>query len=162
MTFLQITPAFVREAYSLLKQSIIHIEQDDVDVEEIDADEPMQSNSEHEPDEAGSNPAQVQAETPQPGSTSNTNDVHTGQQQPQAKQKQKMKISHDEYATIQSMIVLHLGAHERLTGRGIDRDELIDWYLEQKEEDMHDVEALEYQSELIKKVLKKLVKVGSI
>ena len=31
---LQITPAFVREAYSLLSQSIIHVEQDDVEIDD--------------------------------------------------------------------------------------------------------------------------------
>ena len=30
----EITPAFVREAYSLLRQSIIHVEQDDIDFDE--------------------------------------------------------------------------------------------------------------------------------
>ena len=30
----QITPAFVREAYTLLRQSIIHVEQDDIDFDE--------------------------------------------------------------------------------------------------------------------------------
>ena len=34
---LQITPMMVREAYSLLRQSIIHVEQDDVDFDEEDA-----------------------------------------------------------------------------------------------------------------------------
>jgi len=36
----EITPAFVREAYSLLRQSIIHVEKDDIDMEEgVDEDE---------------------------------------------------------------------------------------------------------------------------
>jgi DNA replication licensing factor MCM6 len=30
----EITPAFVREAYTLLQQSIIHVEQDDIDFDE--------------------------------------------------------------------------------------------------------------------------------
>lgn len=36
-----ITPAIVREAYSLLRQSIIHVEQDDINFEE---DEPIEPN----------------------------------------------------------------------------------------------------------------------
>jgi DNA replication licensing factor MCM6 len=73
--------------------------------------------------------------------------------------KRRMIITHDKYMTLQSLIVLHLAETERETGRGIDRDELIDWYLELKEAEIQDVEELEYEKELITKMLKKLVKV---
>lgn len=73
--------------------------------------------------------------------------------------KRRMVITHDKYMTLQSLIVMHLAAVERETGRGIDRDELIDWYLEMKEEDIEDVDELEHEKELITKVLRKLVKV---
>jgi hypothetical protein len=46
--------------------------------------------------------------------------------------------------------------------QGIDRDELIDWYLEMKEEEIQDVDELEYEKELVTKVLRKLVKVRSL
>ena len=39
----QITPAFVREAFGLLRQSIIHVEKDDIDIDdEVDEDEAAQ------------------------------------------------------------------------------------------------------------------------
>lgn len=74
--------------------------------------------------------------------------------------KRRMVITHDKYMTLQSLIVLHLTATERETGRGIDRDELIDWYLEVKESEIQDVEELEYEKELITKMLRRLVKVS--
>jgi hypothetical protein len=55
--------------------------------------------------------------------------------------------------------VLHLSEVERETGAGVDRDELIEWYLEQKEDEFASVEALDDERELIGKALKKLVKV---
>ena len=61
---------------------------------------------------------------------------------------------------LQSLIVYHLSQVERETGKGLDRDELIDWYLETKEEEIQDVEELEYEKELITKMLRKLVKVS--
>ena len=73
--------------------------------------------------------------------------------------KRRMIITHDKYMTLQSLVVLHLAETERETGRGIDRDELIDWYLELKESEIQDVEELEYEKELITKMLRKLVKV---
>lgn len=77
------------------------------------------------------------------------------------KKKQKMQITHDQYMTLQSLVVFHLAEHERETGTGIDRDDLVDWYLEMKEEELEDVDALEHEKELFTKVLKKLVKVDS-
>jgi DNA replication licensing factor MCM6 len=79
---------------------------------------------------------------------------------PPAAPKRRMVITHDKYMTLQSLVVLHLSATERETGRGIDRDELIDWYLEQKESQIQDVEELEYEKELITKMLRRLVKVS--
>lgn len=73
-----------------------------------------------------------------------------------------MKITHDQYMTIQSLIVLYLSEKERETGKGVDRDDLIDWYLESKEEEINDVEQLEYEKELITKALRRLVKVDLI
>src|SRR6266516_3285346 len=35
----EITPAFVKEAYTLLKQSIIHVEKDDVEMDDDDEEE---------------------------------------------------------------------------------------------------------------------------
>ena len=70
-----------------------------------------------------------------------------------------MVITHDKYVSLQSLIVLHLSQVERDTGTGMDKDELIDWYLELKEEEIQDVEELEYEKELITKMLRKLVKV---
>ena len=74
--------------------------------------------------------------------------------------KRRMVITHDKYMTLQSLIVLHLSVTERETGRGIDRDELIDWYLERKESEIQDVDELEYEKELITKMLRRLVKVS--
>jgi len=71
-----------------------------------------------------------------------------------------MVITHDKFVQLQSLIVLHLSQVEQATGKGMDREELIDWYLEFKENELQDVEALEYERELITKMLKKLVKVS--
>ena len=39
LSHVQITPAFVREAYSLLRQSIIHVEKDDIDIDDEEDEE---------------------------------------------------------------------------------------------------------------------------
>lgn len=75
--------------------------------------------------------------------------------------KRRMVISHDKYITLKSLIILHLSKVETETGQGLDRDDLIDWYLETKEEEgaMQDIEDIEHEKELVVKMLRKLVKV---
>ncbi|TBU47236.1 mis5 protein [Dichomitus squalens] len=180
----EITPAFVREAFSLLRQSIIHVEQDDIDFDEeelrgeregdrrprasshVDGEDSqgvemsgLQSGVDdmYEPGASGANgpsshaPSRATSQVPQPQG-------EQGGPAQQPKPKRRMVITHDKYVTLQSLIVLHLSQVERETGTGMDRDELIDWYLELKEEEIQDVEELEYEKELITKMLRKLVK----
>ena len=66
----------------------------------------------------------------------------------------------NRYMEIMNLCVLHLSDVERDTGSGVDREELIQWYLEQKEMDLESEEDLEYERELIAKALTKLSKVS--
>jgi hypothetical protein len=61
---------------------------------------------------------------------------------------------------IMNICVLHLSDIERDTGSGVDREELIQWYLEQKETEFETEEDLEYERELIAKALTKLSRVS--
>jgi DNA replication licensing factor MCM6 len=91
-----------------------------------------------------SSPPQHDPATPQP------------QQPPQ---KRKMRITHDKYVMMQEYIVLHVADVEQVTGTGIEANDLMDWYLESKEEEFENEEQMEQERELLGKVLKKLVKV---
>ncbi|KAM6496102.1 MCM domain containing protein [Amanita muscaria] len=181
----EITPAFVREAYSLLRQSIIHVEQDDIDFDEEELDSgdktrsrsvaPAATDNDIDGDVAmsteveGTDPAEPSSlSSSQPG-PSTPRAAHTtapalddanlpGAPPPPAQPKRRMVITHDMYITLRSMIVLHLSEIEHQTSRGVDRDELIDWYLELKEESMQDIEEIEYHKELMIKMLRKLAK----
>ncbi|KAI0775375.1 MCM2/3/5 family-domain-containing protein [Irpex lacteus] len=156
----EITPAFVREAYSLLRQSIIHVEQDDIDFDEEELE------GEREGDQRPRTQAQadgwrrsqdvemsgtIDESSQHPGSPSTSHRASpTPQPAPQPQQpKRRMIITHDKYMALQS---------SSETGKGLDRDELIDWYLESREEEIRDVEELEYEKELIVKMIRKLVK----
>ena len=178
----EITPVFVREAYGLLRQSIIHVEQDDIDFDEEELEGERGRNDNQAPTAQNAQDSQdveMSEATDQidessltmnrvatssgagPSSTSRAGSIIPEASSAAAPPKRRMVITHDKYMTLQSLIVLHLSATERDTGRGIDRDELIDWYLELRESELQDVEELEYEKELIIKVLRKLVKVGT-
>ncbi|KAH9977611.1 mis5 protein [Lactifluus volemus] len=174
----EITPAFVREACSLLRQSIIHVEQDDIDFDEEEvaaaSGQVQPKASEDDSQDVAMSGAGEDTEMTDPmyaepsGTDGSSSTQPQGLMTPKTPRndassgpvptKRRMVITHDKYMTLQSMVVMHLSAVERETGRGIDRDELIDWYLEMKEEDIEDVDELEHEKELITKVLRKLVK----
>ena len=59
---------------------------------------------------------------------------------------------------IMNLCVLHLSDVEREAGNGVDREELIQWYLEQKEVDFETEEDLEYERALIGKALHRLAR----
>ncbi len=184
----------MREAYSLLRQSIIHVEQDDIDFDEEelegerDGNRRPKASQEGEEEEDGQDVEMSAAEiaaleeseqlynqsmgtdgagpsgsSGPGGSSSRATSVATQVPlAPPAQPKRRMVITHDKYIALQSLIVMHLSQVERESGRGVDRDELIDWYLESKEAEMQDVEELEYEKELITKMLRKLVKVNHL
>ena len=143
----EVTPNFVREAFNLLRQSIISVEKDDVEVEDEggqptsiadgadDNDLSMQGT-----DERGSGLDRASA-TPGPG---------TGQ---------RTKISYDRYMAMLNSIAKRVNEDELASGQGVERDELVLWYLEQKEAELNTQDELGTEKELVEKVLKRMVKV---
>ena len=123
----EITPAMVTEAYKLLKQSIIHVEKDDVEVddEEEEEEQPVPEEPIDEP----------------------------------VVKKEKTKVQYDKYVQMMSLIVRRLDEDERHGGQGVERDELIMWYLEQVEEEIATEEQHQEEAQLVRKVLKRLKKV---
>lgn len=147
-----ITVNFVREAFGLLRQSIISVEHDDIEVEEEevepvngvdgggdrDGDSPMDDEDENDDDDEGGSGA-----------------VPTQQQAA----KKKTKISYDEYMGILNLLVRRVNEDELSSGEGVEHDELITWYVEQKEGEIESVDALEDLKVLVGKVVRRMVKV---
>lgn len=149
----QITPAFVREAYSLLKQSIIHVEKDDVEMDDED-DEDNNDNGQGGPgdgmDEDGPRPSDL------PSSPTRAQSPVTPAPAPAPRK--KVVVSYDKYMSIATLLNTYLSEQERQTGTGVSRGDLKQWYMEQREEDLNTLEELEEEQVLIDKVMKKLVK----
>lgn len=176
----EITPAIVREAFSLLKQSIIHVEQDDIDFE--DDDEVVQEAAKaaaDAADAANANPEDINMDasgneqppsasllhgtstsSPAPGNASATGSSAAHASTSSLPVKKKIRITYNKYMEIMHLCVLHLSELEHTSGAGLDRDDLITWYLEQKEYDFESVDELEEEREIVGKALTKLVKVS--
>lgn len=153
-----VTEGFVREAFNLLRLSIISVEKDDVEVddeeegeEEVgvegrrdgdgdgDGDSPM---ADHD-DDAARAPSQTPARDPS---------------QTPAPHSHKTKITYDKYMSMLNTLVRHVNEAETTTGSGVEREELVIWYLEQREGEIASERELERERELVGKVLGRMVK----
>lgn len=157
--------AHVKEAFALLRQSIIHVEQDDIELDE----EPQQA-----PGNEASSTSAGDSMMEDMTSDSLGSDMQSMQGQPGQVQglpmsavqaattgsgKKKLMITYEKYMSVMNMVVLYLAEFERSGTRGVEAEALIQWYLEQKEEDLETEADFVMEQELIRKILKKLTKV---
>jgi DNA replication licensing factor MCM6 len=148
----EITPAMVREAHALLRQSIIHVEQDDISFDEEDEVEnaAVAAASSAMETDAADLAALEAVESSYNAATS----AHDSSAAPASR---KTTITYNRYMEMMTMVVLHVSDMERTSG-GVERSELITWYLEQKEHEFESPDDLDAEEILIGKVLTKLVK----
>ncbi|KAH7068834.1 MCM2/3/5 family-domain-containing protein [Paraphoma chrysanthemicola] len=143
-----ITPEFVKEAYNLLRQSIISVEKDDVEVEDEDDEAVLAALAAAEGQEGDA----AMDEDQQNASRDRTATPAT------ALPREKTKITHDKYVAMRNMFVKRVNEDQEETQDGVEEEELLIWYLEQKENELDTQEDLEKERALAKKVLKKVVK----
>ncbi|KAF2473880.1 MCM-domain-containing protein [Lindgomyces ingoldianus] len=152
----EITPEFVKEAYNLLRQSIISVEKDDVEVEDED-DEALVAVAEaaESAHQDGDAPMGDEEEEDDGGEAAR---ARTASRTPAAPAREKTKITHDKYVAMRNMFVKRVNEDQTATEDGVEEEELLVWYLEQKEGELDTQEDLNKERVLAKKVLKKIVK----
>ncbi|KAL1968020.1 hypothetical protein VTN77DRAFT_2437 [Rasamsonia byssochlamydoides] len=147
----EIVPSFVREAYDLLRQSIVTVEKDDVDVDDEEDQAARRDDGDDEMADArdrdGDSPMRDEGE-----------DGEGQQQQQQQQSRPKTKITYDKYMKILNLLVRRVNEDESRTGEGVEQEELLVWYLEQIESELNSEEELERERDLAVKVLKRMVK----
>ncbi|UKZ56399.1 hypothetical protein TrVGV298_010235 [Trichoderma virens] len=144
-------PEFVIEAYNLLRQSIISVEHDDIEMEETDDTQEDSETLLRAADAAlGVTPAE-----------DHEGDAAMAEGQDEASQaapRKKHTITYDTYIQMVNMFVQRISEDEAGTGDGVDGSVLINWYLEQKEAEMDGEEDYHREKTLANMVLKKMVK----
>ena len=146
----EVTPLFVREAFSLLRQSIISVEKDDVEVDDEDEEANGMNGQDDAEMQAYADPEEDE-EMPDASRTPTTPAAFS-----------RTKISYDRYMSILNLLARRVNEDELSRGQGIEHEELVVWYLEQKEDELDTQEALERERELVGKVLRRMVKVRMI
>ncbi|KAF2772772.1 MCM-domain-containing protein [Teratosphaeria nubilosa] len=145
----QVTPAFVEEAFKLLRQSIISVEKDDVEFED-EEDEALNQAVEGAADRDGDAAMEEGAGHQTPSGRASA----TPAPQPRA----RTQITHDDYLRMQELLLSRVNADESTNEDGVEQEDLLVWYLEQIEDQLQSQEDLESQRSLARKVLKKMVK----
>ncbi|KAI9822959.1 MAG: MCM DNA helicase complex subunit mcm6 [Phylliscum demangeonii] len=145
-----VTPAMVREAYHLLRQSIISVERDDVDVEDEEDDDRLRREHGHDDDDHDMQPHNPATASAGPPSTAANGHAPA----PPG----RTKVSYDKYMAILTALVRRINEEETTTGDGLDEDELVTWYLESQEALMDSEQAHADESTLVHKVLKRMVR----
>lgn len=153
----EITPEFVREAFNLLRQSIISVEKDDVIVEDGDGD--FSNNVVADGDHDGDSPMHEDEDNDdQTGGAGPSSDARARSQTP-GQPREKTKITYDKYMSILNLMVKRVNSDQTAMEDGVEENELLTWYLEQKESELESQEDLEKERDLARKVLKRMVKV---
>ncbi|RYO80059.1 hypothetical protein DL762_007853 [Monosporascus cannonballus] len=161
----EITPAFVEEAYNLLRQSIISVEHDDVEMED-------EEDTQEAPDDSAALLAAADQASGSASASASARNADAegdermaeGQGETEAEadgapRKKKTAITYDKYISMVNMLVSRIGEDESSgAGEGVEADDLIQWYLEQKEDELDGEEDYHHELGLAKMVLKKMVK----
>jgi DNA replication licensing factor MCM6 len=182
----EIQPKYVREAFRLLKTSIIQVETSDVDLEDEDEDdnENMPDAAEQDDDDEDMENSEDQAETqqfetqqhqpahpgeyagedeaaPAAGQNDDTGNAPEDQSKKKKKKKKKTKMSFEEYEAMANAIAGHLRALEGDGGEdapSLTWQQVQDWYLEQVEQDIGDsMEKLEEMRRKVNLVIRRLL-----
>jgi DNA replication licensing factor MCM6 len=173
----EIQPSYVREAFRLLQKSIIHVETQDVTFEnEVSDDEVLGNDDENEEggipmeSEPASHPGEYTNEMEETqGVSGEGNDaVETQETAPiPIKKKKKTQITFEEFESISNAIATYLRSlesdDEKTESKYLTWREVVDWYLEQREEEIGDsMEELERMRKVINLVIRRLINVDHV
>lgn len=149
-----VTPEFVDEAFRLLRQSIISVEKDDVEMEDDEDDLTAGPGGIADDDLAELMADVLQADDDAvDGQRAHTPAVEA------PRQPQRTQIKHDKYMSMLHMIVHRINDDRVADEDGVEEEDLLVWYLEQKLGEIESQEELAAERVLAKKVLKRMVKV---
>jgi len=131
----EVKPKYVEEAYRLLCKSIIHVETEDINFDDLNpaAADNGRGKGDNDDDDDDDDPL-----PPGPGSSSSSSSkgsaaVAAATAAAAAPAKPSLKITLARYRQITNLLVMHLRRNDDVESKGLKMSELIEWYLEQIE-----------------------------
>ncbi|KAG9238501.1 MCM2/3/5 family-domain-containing protein [Amylocarpus encephaloides] len=156
----EITTTFVLEAFNLLRQSIISVEKDDVDVDE-EEDEVLGPNGVQHRDSDGDAAMGDGPDDDEDGDNGPSGGAGASSGPPAptgSGASRKTKITYDKYISVVNLLVQRVNEDEMTSGEGVDSKKLVEWYLEQKEGELQGEDDYHAEMALTKKIIKRMVK----
>ncbi|PMD36154.1 MCM-domain-containing protein [Hyaloscypha variabilis F] len=155
----EISTGMVIEAFNLLRQSIISVEKDDVDVDEDDEEVVGKNGTNgHRRDTDGDSPM-ADADDGEDGDNGPDGGAGPSAAAPATSgERQKTKVTYDKYISVVNLLVQRVNEDELSSGEGVDGETLVEWYLEQKEDELNGEEDYHAEKTLTKKIIKRMVK----
>ncbi|KAI0193827.1 MCM2/3/5 family-domain-containing protein [Astrocystis sublimbata] len=152
----EITPDFVDEGFNLLRQSIISVEHDDVEMDDDEYDEPEDSAALiAAADEASGVPAASDTSVADAEGDEAMGDAAAES----SAARKKTAITYEKYIAMVNLLVSRVNDDEASgSGEGVDGEDLVQWYLEQREDELDSEEDYHSEMGVAKMVLKKMVK----
>lgn len=152
----EIDAKMVSEAYDLLRQSIISVEHDDVEMMDDDLAQ------EHGEDLRRAADAASGRESEQPATADRQASDEAAQvAMDTTVDKRKRTVTYDKYIKMVNMFVQRISDDEMGSGDGVDGEDLISWYLEQQEGELDGEDSYHAEKALAAMILKKMVKVNA-
>ncbi|RKP38441.1 putative DNA unwinding-related protein [Dimargaris cristalligena] len=155
----EIFPAHVREAVRLLRCSILPLEMTDVEyTEDIMTNNDPRSGSGEGTGGSSSGPLSAAAVLTQTSRST----AEGGSSTQDSTSVRKLKIKRESFELIRNMVTAHLKSLEDAGQESLRRSQVIEWYLEQKEDALETEEQFLQEQKLIKTVLNYLIKVENV
>ncbi|KAH6676589.1 MCM2/3/5 family-domain-containing protein [Halenospora varia] len=154
----EITPSMVIEAFNLLRQSIISVEKDDVEVEDEEEVIGADGTNGHSRDNDGDSPMADGDDDDGDNGPDGGAGATNGTLAPADGQRPKTKITYDKYISVVNLLVQRVNEDELSSGEGVDGEKLVQWYLEQKEDELTGEEDYHAEMALTRKIIKRMVK----
>jgi len=148
----EITSEFVNEAFKLLRQSIISVEKDDIEVDDDEMEEATMAEI-----DAAIMAGALDMDT-DAGNAAPTAPMMGDAAAQEPARRPRTTITFDTFNKMRNLLVRRVNSDEQETGEGVEENDLVVWYLEQKEDEMQTPEDMARESELCRKVLKRMVK----
>lgn len=149
----EISPHMVVEAFNLLRQSIISVEKDDVEMDEEEEDALRAAAADASAHDADGDAA-MDGDDHAQGHENGDAGAENGETQ-----RPKTKVTYDKYISVVKLLVNRINEEETEKGEGMDADTLVQWYLEEKEDEMDTEEDYNNEMSLVRKIIKRMVKV---
>ncbi|KAL9181278.1 hypothetical protein ACHAXT_010083 [Thalassiosira profunda] len=163
----EVRPSYVREAFRLLRKSIIHVETEDVTFDEADElDAPPDDYEENEEMDESGGQQDDEGDAPPPADAEG--DAEEQQPKPKAKKskKKKTQITFEQYEAISNAKQTLRRSKVRKGGEEsayLTWGQVVEWYLEQCESSIGDsLDELERMKKLTNLVLRRLVKTDHV